>query len=200
MVAPGNPLGLRAGRRGAPARPLRQPRPGHRHPRGAGRVAGAGRAGRQRPSTGYEHTEPSHAAVAQAVAAGAADVGLGIELAARAAQGLDFVPLVEERYHLVCLKSALEQPAIQALAPCCAPDWQQQMAALTGYESAKRRGAVPARGAAVVGVQRRAGPEARKNMVAPGRQKPETSGSSCARGWRTTRHAAPCGLPKQGSE
>lgn len=82
---------------------------------------------------GYECTEPSHTAAAHAVASGAADAGLGIELAARA-QGLDFVPLVQESYHLVCLKSALEQPAIAALlALLQSPRWQQQLAGTAGY-------------------------------------------------------------------
>jgi molybdate-binding protein len=44
---------------------------------------------------GYENEEPSHAAVAQAVAAGQADVGLCIEAAARS-RDLDFVPLLWE--------------------------------------------------------------------------------------------------------
>jgi len=82
---------------------------------------------------GYEHTEPSHTAVAHAIASGAADVGLGIEVAARA-QDLDFVPLLEESYHLVCLKSALEDPAIVALLDLLkSPAWQAQLAALPGY-------------------------------------------------------------------
>ena len=59
---------------------------------------------------GYEQTEPSHAAVAQAVLAGQADAGLGIEATARG-RGLDFVPLVTEDYHLVCLQSALDEAA-----------------------------------------------------------------------------------------
>lgn len=85
---------------------------------------------------GYEHTEPSHTAAAHAVASGAADVGLGIELAARA-QGLDFVPLVQESYHLVCLKSALAEPAIAALlALLKSPRWQQQLASIAGYAPA----------------------------------------------------------------
>ena len=85
---------------------------------------------------GYEHTEPSHTAVAQAVASGAADVGLGIELAART-RGLDFVPLVQENYHLVCLKSALQEPAIVALlAVLKSPRWQAQLAATAGYTPA----------------------------------------------------------------
>lgn len=82
---------------------------------------------------GFEHTEPSHTAAAHAVAAGSADVCLGIEAAARA-QGLDFVPLVQENYHLVCLKSALDDPAITALrAVLQSPQWQQQLATIAGY-------------------------------------------------------------------
>lgn len=82
---------------------------------------------------GYAHTEPSHTAAAHAVASGTVDVGLGIELAARA-QGLDFVPLVQERYHLVCLKAALTQPGIQALlALLQTPVWQDKVASLPGY-------------------------------------------------------------------
>ncbi len=90
---------------------------------------------------GYEHCEPSHSAVALAVASGAADAGLGTEFAARA-RGLDFVPLVTESYHLVCLKSALEQPAVQALRQVLAsPSWAQQLPQLPGYQ-AEHSGAV----------------------------------------------------------
>ena len=82
---------------------------------------------------GYENHETSHTAVAQAVAANAADAGLGIELAARV-RGLDFVPLVQERYHLACLKASLDQPATLALRTLLqTPEWLQQMAALPGY-------------------------------------------------------------------
>jgi putative molybdopterin biosynthesis protein len=86
---------------------------------------------------GYESTEPSHAAVAQAVASGAADAGLGIEAAARS-RGLDFVALVQEDYYLVCLKAALEQPAVLGLRKVLSSDsWQRVMAALPGYEPAR---------------------------------------------------------------
>ena len=82
---------------------------------------------------GYTHNEPSHTAVAAAVAAGAADVGMGIELAARV-RGLDFVPLVHERYHLACLKTSLDQPPTLALRQWLqTPEWLAQMAALPGY-------------------------------------------------------------------
>jgi len=86
---------------------------------------------------GYASSEPSHSAVALAIAAGNADVGLGIEVAARS-QGLDFVPLVDESYHLVCLKSALEQPATRALLTLLRTEqWRTRIDAMTGYRSSR---------------------------------------------------------------
>ncbi|MGV3493194.1 MAG: substrate-binding domain-containing protein [Ramlibacter sp.] len=82
---------------------------------------------------GYERVEPSHTAVAQAIAAGSADAGLGIEAAARA-RGLDFVPLLQEHYFLVCLKDALDQPPVASLRALLQGEaWQTQLAALPGY-------------------------------------------------------------------
>jgi putative molybdopterin biosynthesis protein len=86
---------------------------------------------------GYERTEPSHAAVAHAVASGNADAGLGIELAART-HGLDFVPLLQEDYFLVCLKSTLDLPATQALLGILRSEaWQKKLAGMSGYEPSK---------------------------------------------------------------
>lgn len=83
---------------------------------------------------GAGSAEPSHGAVAQAVASGAADAGLGIEAAARA-HGLGFVPLLWERYYLVCLKDVLEEPATRALRDLLkGRAWQQSLASLPGYE------------------------------------------------------------------
>ena len=85
---------------------------------------------------GYGRSEPSHGAVAHAVAAGQADAGLGLESAARAA-GLGFVPLAHERYHLACLKSALAHPATEALLVLLrGAAWQHRLGTLAGYESA----------------------------------------------------------------
>jgi putative molybdopterin biosynthesis protein len=82
---------------------------------------------------GFDSAEPSHTAVAQAVAAGQADAGLGIEAAARA-RGLDFVPIVEEQYHLACLKSALTESGIEALLKLLrSEDWQRALQRLAGY-------------------------------------------------------------------
>ncbi len=83
--------------------------------------------------SGYASQEPSHTAVAQAVASNAADAGLGIEAAAHE-KGLGFVPLVQERYHLVCLKSELPTPQVQALlTELQSPDWQNTLQNLPGY-------------------------------------------------------------------
>jgi hypothetical protein len=54
--------------------------------------------------------------------------------AAARARGLDFVPLLQERYYLVCLKDTLEQPAMLALRRVLGTvEWQQALAALPGY-------------------------------------------------------------------
>ncbi|GAB4204922.1 MAG: substrate-binding domain-containing protein [Tibeticola sp.] len=77
--------------------------------------------------------ETSHSAAAEVVAADDADAALGIEAAARA-RGLGFVPLTNELYHLVCLKSALDQPAVRALRATLAdPAWLAQLASWAGY-------------------------------------------------------------------
>ena len=88
---------------------------------------------------GYLATpEDSHVAVAAAVASGAADVGPGIEAAARQF-ALDFLPLVDEDYFLVCLKDALDHPAVAKLRALLAgPAWPQALHDLPGY--AVRRG------------------------------------------------------------
>lgn len=83
--------------------------------------------------SGFDTVEQSHAAVAQAVASDTADVGLGLETAARRA-GLGFVPLAEERYLLVCLKEALALPSVQQLMALLRdPAWQERLQHLPGY-------------------------------------------------------------------
>jgi putative molybdopterin biosynthesis protein len=84
---------------------------------------------------GYAGGEPSHEAAAAAVASGAADVAFGVEPAARR-RGLHFIALAEERYFLVCLKSALEQPPLLALRDLLAGDeWRAALATLPGYSA-----------------------------------------------------------------
>jgi molybdate-binding protein len=82
---------------------------------------------------GYESIEQSHAAVAERVASGQADVGLGTQLAAHQ-RGLCFVPWVEERYYFVCLKSAVDDPAILKMqATLRSPSWMEALSHLQGY-------------------------------------------------------------------
>ncbi len=141
MVAPGNPLNLNV------LSDLLQLKNGKK-PRFSNRALGTGTrvvldellasAGLNAADiNGSDHTEPSHAAVAHAVLSGQADVGLGIQAAAVQA-GLDFVPLLQENYHLVCLKSALTQPSIIALqALLQTPQWLKTIANIPSYTASK---------------------------------------------------------------
>jgi putative molybdopterin biosynthesis protein len=91
---------------------------------------------------GYALEEPSHAAVAARVASGQADAGLGIGSAAQA-QGLDFVPLEQEDYWLVCLKSAVDSPPVQQLCDLLASStWTDQLNAISGYTASESSGHV----------------------------------------------------------
>jgi putative molybdopterin biosynthesis protein len=86
--------------------------------------------------------ENSHLAAAQRVAAGEADVAMGLQAAAKAS-GLGFVPLIEEDYFLVCLADALEQPAVRLLRTALqSPAWRRALEGRSGYASAPRPGAV----------------------------------------------------------
>ena len=81
--------------------------------------------------------EDSHVAVAAAIASGLADAGVGIEAAARAF-GLDFVPLIEEDYFLVCLADALEHPAVALLrAALKASGFGPALNELPGYTASR---------------------------------------------------------------
>jgi putative molybdopterin biosynthesis protein len=63
---------------------------------------------------GYAREEPTHLAVAAAIASGRADAGMGI-MAAAQALGLDFVPLATEPYDLVVAPGAMESPQLAPL-------------------------------------------------------------------------------------
>jgi putative molybdopterin biosynthesis protein len=63
---------------------------------------------------GYAREEPTHLAVAAAVAAGRGDVGLGIMAAARAF-GLDFLPVTREPYDLVVATADVDSARLAPL-------------------------------------------------------------------------------------
>jgi len=74
--------------------------------------------------------------LAQIVRDDQADVGLGIEAAARA-QGLSFVPLASERLDLVAFRRDVFEPPLQTLlAWARTPEFAAQAAALGGYDIA----------------------------------------------------------------
>jgi putative molybdopterin biosynthesis protein len=81
---------------------------------------------------GYEREEPTHLAVAAAVAAGRADAGLGVMAAARAF-GLDFVPVAREPFDLVM---APGEPAVEPLLALLEDaGFKAQVEAMGGYST-----------------------------------------------------------------
>jgi putative molybdopterin biosynthesis protein len=135
MVAPGNPLGL--------AGVADLIRPGLRY---VNRQRGAGtralldyELARLQISPdaieGYAREEPTHLAVAAAIAAGRCDAGLGIMAAARAF-GLGFVPVTQEPYDLVVAAEAMDSPLLAPLWSLLRSDrFQAAVTDLGGYST-----------------------------------------------------------------
>lgn len=84
---------------------------------------------------GFNTSEFTHAAVAAFVASGMADVGFGIEAAARRF-GLDFIPLAAERYFFAAGTATLDTPrCAEVLAILGSPGFAARVAQLPGYDS-----------------------------------------------------------------
>jgi len=84
---------------------------------------------------GFENVELTHAAVAAYVASGKADSGLGVETAAREFD-LDFVPILSERYFLVCDAATLADARFaQVLAYLQGPEFRRRLLDYSGYDS-----------------------------------------------------------------
>jgi putative molybdopterin biosynthesis protein len=84
---------------------------------------------------GYTDEEFTHMAVAVAVLSGTADVGLGIQAAARALD-LDFIPVVTEQYDLVIPGRFFDEFGIQVLLETIRTDrFKQRVEALGGYHT-----------------------------------------------------------------
>ncbi|MEP6875182.1 MAG: substrate-binding domain-containing protein [Burkholderiales bacterium] len=141
IVAPGNPLAI------ASLHDLT--RPGLRFvngPRGTGTrvvleelLAGARIATAE--VQGFDRSERSHQAAAEAVASGTADAAFGI-LPAAQAKGLHFVPLAEERYFLVTLAAHLKHRDVLGLLEALqSPDWRAVLDTIPGH-AAERCGEV----------------------------------------------------------
>ncbi len=83
---------------------------------------------------GYEQEGRTHSEVAQLIAEGRAEVGLGIETAALA-YGLNFIPLTLERYDLVIPAEVWEIPSIQVLAQwLTSAKAKEEVLGLGGYD------------------------------------------------------------------
>jgi putative molybdopterin biosynthesis protein len=88
------------------------------------------------PRPAAEQVVSTHTAVAAAVQSGQADVGLGLEAAARL-HGLDFLPLFEERYDLVLPAELYANPAYAPLFEALnSRRFRQSAEALGGYNLA----------------------------------------------------------------
>jgi putative molybdopterin biosynthesis protein len=137
LVAPGNPLGLEGVADLA--------RPGLRY---VNRQRGAGtrvlldyeleREGIDRDAiVGYAREEPTHLAVAAAIASGRADCGMGVRAAARAFE-LDFVLVTREPYDLVLEQESLEHPVLEPFWELLgSASFQAAVEQLGGYDAAE---------------------------------------------------------------
>jgi putative molybdopterin biosynthesis protein len=86
---------------------------------------------------GYTDEVRGHDAVAQAVALGAADVGLTTQAAATA-HALDFRPLSEESFNLVVTAAEVARPEVQGLLLTArSPAFRRDVGALPGYGTAR---------------------------------------------------------------
>ncbi len=86
---------------------------------------------------GYDSTEFTHAAIAAYIASGMADVGIGVQTAAQRF-GLQFLPLVRERYFFAVTKAALTEPTMRTVLTLMqSPAYRSSVASLLGYEAAE---------------------------------------------------------------
>ena len=85
--------------------------------------------------SGYRDEEYTHMAVAVAVLSGTADVGLGIQAAARALD-IDFIPVVTEQYDLVIPKRFFDLKGMQVLLDTIGGErFQRRVRTLGGYST-----------------------------------------------------------------
>lgn len=84
---------------------------------------------------GYEQIHNSHLSVAAKVASGEADIGVGTARAASIVEGVDFIPLIQERYDLVALKKPENEQWINAwLRILRSETFKQELQAIAGYD------------------------------------------------------------------
>ncbi|KAF3997573.1 helix-turn-helix transcriptional regulator [Glaciimonas immobilis] len=83
---------------------------------------------------GFESTEFTHSAVAAFIASGMADVGFGVQTAAERF-GLEFIPLVRERYFFALPIAAMQDPLMQQVITTMQTDtFREVVNQLAGYD------------------------------------------------------------------
>ena len=86
---------------------------------------------------GYDTNEFTHMAIAAHIASDMADVGIGVKTAAHRF-GLDFIPLVRERYFFAIDHQALDSAPIQTLLQIMqSTEYRSYIGQLAGYDNAQ---------------------------------------------------------------
>ena len=84
---------------------------------------------------GYDKIMKSHLTMAAAIAAGEADLAIGTERISRQIDGLDFIPLLEERFDFVIKKENMETDAVQKLLKVMRdPVFRKEIARFSGND------------------------------------------------------------------
>ena len=84
---------------------------------------------------GYDKIMKSHLTMAAAIAAGEADLAIGTERISRQIEGLDFIPLLEERFDLVIKKETMGTEAAQKLMKVLQmPAFRKEIAHFSGND------------------------------------------------------------------
>lgn len=84
---------------------------------------------------GYNLEKQSHSAVARSIARGEGDVGIGNEKTAKQMEGIDFIPIQEERYDLVIRESDLKYPIYRLILDTIqSKEFKTEIESMGGYD------------------------------------------------------------------
>ena len=84
---------------------------------------------------GYDKIMKSHLTMAAAVASGEADLAIGTERISRQMEGLDFIPLLEERFDFVIKKEMMDsEPVKKLLAILRSPAFRSEVSHFSGND------------------------------------------------------------------
>ena len=84
---------------------------------------------------GYDKMMRSHLTMAAAIAEGEADLAIGTERISRQMDGIDFIPLLEERYDIAVKKARLDSPPVQKLlAVMNQPAFRRELSRFSGND------------------------------------------------------------------